>query len=69
VNALKDLHQQLLSDLNECKCFSLDIDKSTDGADVSQMLVFVHFSKQFIIKEETLTLLTTVKHYQGCGLL
>ena len=40
-----------------CDCFSLAIDESTDITGVSQMVVFVRFSKQFIIKEEILTLL------------
>src|SRR6218665_656448 len=53
----EDLLQQLLSDLQDCDCFSLALDESTDIGDVSQMIVFVRFSKQFIVKEEILTLL------------
>ena len=53
-----DLTQQLRRDTADCKCFSLQLDKSTDASDTAQLCIFIQMVfTDMTAKEELLTLL------------
>ena len=54
----EDLTQQLQRDIADCKCFSLQLDESTDSSDTAQLCVFIQMVfTDMTEKEELLTLL------------
>ena len=53
----EDLTQQLLKDIEDCKCFSLQLDESTDVSDTAQLCVFIRMVfTDMTAKEELLTI-------------
>lgn len=62
----KDLTQQLWKDITDCKCFSLQLDESTDMSDTAQLCIFIRMVfTNMIAKEELLTVLPMKEHTRG----
>jgi len=55
----EDVAHQLYNDFNNCACFSLQLDESTDIRDAAQVIVFVRMVfHDWSIKEEVLGMIT-----------
>ncbi|KAJ4946083.1 hypothetical protein JOQ06_023758 [Pogonophryne albipinna] len=62
----EDLTQQLRKDIEDCKCFSLQLDESTDVSDTAQLCVFIWMVfTDMTAKEELLTILPMKEHTRG----
>ena len=62
----EDLTQQLWKDIGDCKCFSLQLDESTDVSDTTQMCIFIRMVfTDMTAKEELLTILPMKEHTRG----
>jgi len=46
----EDVEEQLRKDVEQCQCFSLQFDESTDVVDVAQLCVFIRAAHHFTIK-------------------
>ena len=59
----EDVTQQMGKNIEDCECFSLQLDESTDVSDTAQMCIFIRvvFS-DIIAKEELLTVLPMNEH-------
>lgn len=54
----EDVHKQMLQDLMDCECFSLQFDESQDIMDTAQLVIFVRMTfPDSTTKEDFLTLL------------
>ncbi|GFU21836.1 DUF4371 domain-containing protein [Trichonephila clavipes] len=61
-----DLADQLIEDIINCICFSLQFDESVDVVDISQLSIFVRMVFQDMsIKEELMTILPLKKKTRG----
>ena len=49
----KDLTQQLQRVIADCKCFSLQLDESTDTSDTAQMCIFIWMVFTDMTEEES----------------
>ncbi|XP_034075813.1 zinc finger BED domain-containing protein 5-like [Gymnodraco acuticeps] len=62
----EDLTQQLRKDIEDCECFSLQLDESTDVSDTAQLCVFIRMVfTDMTAKEELLTILPMKEHTRG----
>ncbi|CAM4659072.1 unnamed protein product [Leuciscus chuanchicus] len=62
----EDIEEQLRKDVEQCKCFSLQFDESTDVVDVAQLCVFIRMVfGDMGAKEELLTILPLKGHTRG----
>ena len=62
----EDLIQQMWKDIEDCECFSLQLDQSTDVTDTVQMRIFIRMVfSDITAKEELLTVLPMKQHTQG----
>ncbi|RXN37666.1 general transcription factor II-I repeat domain-containing 2A-like protein [Labeo rohita] len=62
----EDVEAQLRKDIEQCECFSLQFDESTDVVDVAQLCVFIRMVfGDMGAKEELLTILPLKGHTRG----
>ena len=62
----EDLIQQMWKDMEDCACFSLQLDKSTDLSGTAQMCIFIRMVfGDITAKEELLTVFSTKEYARG----
>lgn len=63
---VEDLRQPLWKDIVDCKCFSLQLDESTDVSDTAQLCIFIRMVfTDMTAKEELLTMLRMKERTRG----